>query len=156
MIRYFIAFLKGDAEEMTRKAALARSKPFTEDMISHVEALALARSGRLQEARQTSAIAVDIAQRSGRRERAAMFEAATAGWEAFYGNTAAARQRAARALDLGRGREVDYPATFALALSGDVARARALADDLYKNFPEDTSVQYMYLPTLRALFSLNA
>ncbi len=40
--------------------------------------------------------------------------------------------------------------------SGDVARSRALADDLAKNFPEDTSVQYMYLPTLRALFSLNA
>ena len=32
----------------------------------------------------------------------------------------------------------------------------ALADDLAKNFPEDTSVQYMYLPTLRALFSLSA
>jgi eukaryotic-like serine/threonine-protein kinase len=156
MIRYFIAFLNGDAEEMTRKAALARGKPFTEDMISHVEALALARSGRLQEARQASAIAVDIAQRSGRRERAAMFEAATAVWEAFYGNAAAARQRATRALDLGRGREVDYPAAFALALSDDVARSRALADDLHKNFREDTSVQYMYLPTLRALFSLNA
>src|SRR5262249_58096496 len=38
----------------------------------------------------------------------------------------------------------------------DVARARALADDLAKTFPEDTSVQYLYLPTLRALFSLSA
>jgi tetratricopeptide (TPR) repeat protein len=37
-----------------------------------------------------------------------------------------------------------------------VARSRALADDLAKTFPEDTSVQYLYLPTLRALFSLNA
>jgi len=156
IIRYFIAFLNGDVEDMKRKAALARGKRTTEDMISHVEALALARSGRLQEARQASAIAVDIAQQSGRRERAAMFEAATAVWEAFYGNAAAARQRAIKALALGRGREVDYPAAFALALSGDVARSRALADDLHKNFPEDTSVQYMYLPALRALFSLNA
>ena len=31
-----------------------------------------------------------------------------------------------------------------------------LPSDLEKNFPEDTSVQYLYLPTLRALFSLNA
>jgi eukaryotic-like serine/threonine-protein kinase len=153
---YFIAFLRADGEETRRKAALAREKRFTEDTISHVEALALARSGRLQEAGRASAVAVDIAQQSGQRERAAMFEAATAVWEAFYGNAAAARQRATRALELGRGREVDYPAAFALAISGDVARSRALADDLAKNFPEDTSVQYMYLPTLRALFSVNA
>ena len=156
LLRYFIAFLNGDGEDMKRKAALARAKPATEDMISHVEALALARSGRLQEARRTSAVAVDIAQQPGQRERAALFDAATAVWEAFYGNAAAARQKATKALELARGRDVDYAAAFALALSGDVARSRALADDLAKNFPEDTSVQYMYLPTLRALFSLNA
>ena len=50
---------------------------------------------------------------------------------------------------------MNYAAAFALALSGDVARSRALADDLAKDFPEDTSVQSMYLPTLRALFALN-
>ena len=32
----------------------------------------------------------------------------------------------------------------------------ALAEDLAREFPEDTFVQFMYLPTLRALFSLNA
>jgi tetratricopeptide (TPR) repeat protein len=156
MIRYFIAFLNADDEETRRTAALARAKRLTEDMISHVEALALARSGRWQEARRASAVAVNISQQSGQRERAAMFEAATAVWEAFFGNAAAGRERATRALELGRGRDVDYPAAFALALSGEMARSRALADDLEKNFPEDTSVQYMYLPTLRALFSLNA
>ena len=50
---------------------------------------------------------------------------------------------------------MEYAAAFALALAGDMARSRALAADLEKNFPEDTSVQYMYLPTLRALFSLS-
>ena len=102
-----------------------------------------------------SAVAVEIAQRSGRRERAGLFEAATAVWEAFYGNAAAARQSATKALALGRGREVDYAAAFALALSGDLPQSRALAEDLAREFPEDTSVQFMYLPTLRALFSLN-
>jgi eukaryotic-like serine/threonine-protein kinase len=77
-------------------------------------------------------------------------------WEAFYGNAAAARQSATRALELGRGgREVDYAAAFALALAGDLPQSRALAEDLAREFPEDTSVQFMYLPTLRALFSLN-
>jgi serine/threonine protein kinase/tetratricopeptide (TPR) repeat protein len=156
LVRYFIAFLSGTGEDVTRTAALARKNRATEDMISHVEALALARSGRLQEARRTSAVAIDIAQKGNQRERAALFEAATAVWEAFYGNAAAARQKATTALDVARGRDVDYAAALALVLSGDGARSRVLAGDLAKDFPEDTSVQYLYLPTLRALFSLNA
>ena len=55
----------------------------TEDMIDHIEALALARSGRLQDARQMSAVPVEIAQRLGRRERAGLFEAGKAVWERF-------------------------------------------------------------------------
>jgi tetratricopeptide (TPR) repeat protein len=103
-----------------------------------------------------SALPVEIAQQSGRRERAGLFEAARAVWEAFYGNGPAARQSAGKALALGSGRHVDYAAAFALALSGDLPQSRALAEDLAREFPEDTSVRFMYLPTLRALFSLNA
>jgi eukaryotic-like serine/threonine-protein kinase len=39
--------------------------------------------------------------------------------------------------------------------SGDLPQSRALAEDLARESPEDTSVQFMYLPTLRVLFSLN-
>jgi tetratricopeptide (TPR) repeat protein len=102
-----------------------------------------------------SAVSVEIAQHSGRRERAGLFEAGRSVWEAFYGNAAAARQSASKALALGRGRDVDYAAAFALALSGDLPQSQALAEDLAREFPEDTSVQFMYLPTLRAMFSLN-
>jgi tetratricopeptide (TPR) repeat protein len=103
-----------------------------------------------------SAVPIEIAERSGRRERAGLFEAGRAVWEAFYGNAAAARQSASKSLELGRGRDVDYAAAFALALSGDVPQSRALADGLAREFPEATFVQFMYLPTLRALFALNA
>jgi tetratricopeptide (TPR) repeat protein len=51
---------------------------------------------------------------------------------------------------------VDYAAALALVLSGDLPQSRALAENLARQFPEDTSVQSMYLPTLRALFALNA
>ena len=156
LTQYFVAFLTGNENELRRTVTAARKSPATEDIISHIEALALARSGQLQDARRMAAVAVQIAQKSGRRERAGLFEAATAVWEAFYGNAAAARQSATRALELGRGgREVDYAAAFALALAGDLPQSRALAQDLAREFPEDTSVQFMYLPTLRALFSLN-
>ena len=157
LVPYFVAFLKGTDDELRRTAEEARKDRSTEDIISHLEALALARAGRLQDARRMAAVPVELAQRSGRRERAGLFEAARAVWEAFYGNAAAARQSAAKALELGRGgREVNYAAAFALALAGDLPQSRALAEDLAREFPEDTSVQFMYLPTLRALFSLNA
>jgi tetratricopeptide (TPR) repeat protein len=156
LVPYFVAFLKGTDDELRRTAEAVRKDRSTEDIISHLEALALARAGRLQDARRMAAVPVELAQRSGRRERAGLFEAARAVWEAFYGNAAAARQSAAKALELGRGgREVNYAAAFALALAGDVPQARALGQDLAREFPEDTSVQFMYLPTLRALFLLN-
>jgi tetratricopeptide (TPR) repeat protein len=155
-IPYFVALVKGDEDELGRIATAARKVPLLEDSILHLEALALARSGRVQAARQMSALPVEIAQRSGRRERAGLFEAARAVWEAFYGNAAAARQSASKALALGRGRDVDYAAAFALALSGDLPQSRTLAENLAREFPEGTFVQSMYLPTLRALFALNA
>ena len=118
---------------------LARKSPAAEDLISHVEALALARSGRLQDARRMSAVPVEIAQRSGRRERAGLFEAGRAVWEAFYGNAAAARQSATQGARAWTGAaNVDYAAAFALALSGDLPQSRALAEDLAREFPEDT------------------
>ena len=156
LVRYFIAFLRGDGDRMSQQAAVAKASRSSEDLMSHLEALRLAGSARLQDARRTSAIAAAIAKQSGRLERAALFEAATAVWEALYGNAAAARQKVTTALALGRGREVDYAAAFALVVSGDVSRSRALAGDLARDYPEDTSVQFMYLPTLRALFALDA
>jgi tetratricopeptide (TPR) repeat protein len=156
LISYLVAFLKNDHEALARARAAARTRPDLEDFIPHLEALALARAGRLQDARRTSVVPVEIAQRSGRRERAGLFEAARAVWEAFYGNDAAARQSAGKALALGRGRDVDYAAAFALALSGDVQQSRSLAEHLARESPEDTAVQFMYLPALRALFALDA
>ena len=153
---YLIAFLTGNDNELQRIAAAARKSPATEESISHLEALALARAGRLEAARRMAAVAVEISQEAGRRERAGLFEAATAVWEAFYGNAAAARQSAARALELGKdGREVEYATAFAFALIGDRPQSRALSEKLAGEFREDTSVTVMYLPALRALLSLN-
>jgi hypothetical protein len=58
------------------------------------------------------------------------------------------------ALDLSTGRVVEYAAGLALAFSGDSFRSEALAGDLEKRFPEDTSVRFTYVPVLRALAAL--
>ena len=153
--RYYIAFLKGDRPGMEREAALSQGKPGAEDWLFHSEAIVLARSGQLQLARRMSRRAVDLAQQAGRRERAAVYETGVAVWEAFYGNAPAARRSAMVALELSKGWDVEYGAAFALALSGDSSRSQALANNLEKRFPEDTSVRFSYLPALRGLFALS-
>jgi serine/threonine protein kinase len=155
LLRFYLAFLKGDQAGMERAAALAKGKPWAEDWMEHSEALVLARSGHLQAAAERSRRAVDLAQQAGQGERAATYEAGRAVWEAFLGNAPAARQSAMAALKLSKGRDVEYGAAFALALAGDFPRSQALTQDLENHFPEDTSVQFSYLPALRALFALN-
>jgi predicted Zn-dependent protease len=99
--------------------------------------------------------ATELARQAGHNERAALFEIGAALREAFFGNSTAATQRASSALALAKDREVEYGAALALALAGSSSRAQTLADDLEKNFPEDTSVRFSYLPVLRAILALN-
>src|SRR5262249_623064 len=67
-----------------------------------------------------------------------------------------ARQSAMHVLEASNGRHVTYAAALALALAGDRARAQTIADDFDRRFPEDTSVRFAYLPTLRGLAALCA
>jgi tetratricopeptide (TPR) repeat protein len=57
-------------------------------------------------------------------------------------------------VELSNGRDVEYTAGLALALSGDSSRSQPLADDLEQRFPEDTFAKFTYVPVLRALSAL--
>ena len=87
--------------------------------------------------------------------RAAMFQGAGAVWNALFGNRAEAQRSASAALSLFRSRDADYGPAFALALLRDSAQAHKIAAELGRQYPEDTSVQFSYLPALRALEALN-
>jgi tetratricopeptide (TPR) repeat protein len=75
--------------------------------------------------------------------------------EAWFGNGGEAQRRVTLALKRSGSRDVLYFAALALAYSRQDARAQALVNDLNKRFPEDTIVQFNYLPTLRAKLALN-
>jgi len=156
VLRYYVAFLKGDKAGMDREVARAPGIQGAEDWMAHNEALVSAWSGRLQQARKMSRRAVDLAQRAGDRERAATYEGGAAVYESFFGNAAEAKRNSAAALALSKGRDVEFAAAFALARAGDFSPAQALANDLDRRFPEDTSVRFNYLPALRALLALKA
>ena len=72
-----------------------------------------------------------------------------------FGNTGEARRHATLALKLSTGRDLQYFAALAFAYTRDDTRAKALADDLDKRFPEDTIVQFNYLPSVHGKLALN-
>jgi tetratricopeptide (TPR) repeat protein/predicted Ser/Thr protein kinase len=153
-LRFDVAFLNGDSAGMQREVAAAQGKPGTEDWISDRQAFALAYSGHLREARTWSHRASDLAQQAGHRERAALFETRAALWEVFFGNAAMAKLTAKDALDLAKNREDRYVAALVLAMSGEASQAQSLANDLERDFPEDTSVRFNYLPSVYASLAL--
>ncbi len=152
--RYYLAFLHGDEVGMKREVDRARGHLEAEDWMLHNQALVLARSGQMRNARIRWQHTIEVAQRAAHGEKAAIYRAAEAVCEAHFGNRDLAKERARAALEMGKGRDVTYAAAFALALSGDTPGLETLAQDLARRFPEDTPVQFEYLPTLRALSAL--
>jgi tetratricopeptide (TPR) repeat protein len=148
---YALAFFRGDVAAMKQRVDWAIGKPGVEDWMLSLESDTEAWSGRLGKAQDLSRQAVESARRSDAKEPAALWQANAAIREALFGHADAARQGAAAAVALAPGsHDAEAQAALAYALAGDAAHAQLLADDLAKRFPQDTVVQSVWLPTLRA------
>jgi len=152
---YQLAFLENDEAGMSQQVAWSSGKPGAEDTLLFLEADTAAYNGELGKARSLYDRSIAAAKGADEKELAATDQAVDALREALVGNAVEARQRAAAALQASKGQEPEYGSALALALSGDLERAELLVDDLNKHFPEDTLVQFNYLPTLRALVVLS-
>lgn len=153
--RYQIAFLRNDAAGMAQQVAQSAGIPGIEDQLLNFEAETAAYSGRLSAARALSRRAMDSAERAGEKQAPATYLALSGLREALFGNPDEAQRRIARAAGSSTVRDLLYATALTYAFAGNANRAQALAADLSKRLPEDTVVQYNYLPTLRALFALS-
>jgi tetratricopeptide (TPR) repeat protein len=151
---YQHAFLQNDTAGMAKEVAWSAGQPGDEDVLLANEADTAAYYGRLGKARDLSRQAAASAERAEEKETAANYEADAALREALFGNATEARQRAAAALNLSSGRDVQFGTALALSVAGDAARAQELSDKLATRFPEDTIVQFNYLPTIRGQLAL--
>jgi tetratricopeptide (TPR) repeat protein len=155
VMRYAIAFLRGNQAGMEREAAQPRERPGVDDWMANSQAFAAAYHGHLVEARNLSRRATELARKAERQDTEALYEADAAVREALFGNASPASRRAGAALNLAKSRDVAYQAALAFALSGDSSQSQALTEDLSRRFPEDTRVQFVYAPAVRALLALN-
>jgi eukaryotic-like serine/threonine-protein kinase len=152
---YALAFFQNNLEAMNQQVDWAAGKPGAEQVLS-LESDTEAWFGRLKNARMLSRQAVDRAHRNDEKEPAALWQANAAIREALFGNSDAARQNAAIAASLAPGsRDAGAQAALAYAFAGDAVHAQSLADDLAKRFPENTVVQSVWLPAIRAQIGLS-
>jgi tetratricopeptide (TPR) repeat protein/predicted Ser/Thr protein kinase len=155
---YLLGFLQNDAAGMQEQIDWAMSKPGEDSVMLYFESESAACLGQLGKFHELSRRALDSAARGDQKETVAEYQAASALAEALFGNAAEAKQHATAALALSDGRDEEYAAALALAFTDDataVARGEKLADDLGKQFPQDTMVQSICLPAIRGQLALD-
>ena len=151
---YLLAFLNGDAALMAQSAANAMGKPGTEDLLLSMQADTDGYYGKLKNAGELTARAMDSAQHNDAKESAASYLAVAALREVESGNREKARAEANAAVKLAPNRDVRSIGALALARAGDTAGAEKLAAELDKSYPLETLVQRYWLPTVRAAVAL--
>jgi serine/threonine protein kinase/Flp pilus assembly protein TadD len=151
---YALDFLQHNIAGMEREVAGLTGKLGYEDLMLYYQSDASAYQGNFAKARELTRRAVDSAQRADKKETAAAYGAAAAVRDALVGNMALAKQEALDALALANGRDVEAFSAIALELEGDSVPAARLAGDLAKRFPQDTIVQFEYLPMIHASYQL--
>ena len=152
---YALAFVGGDITAMAEQRQWFTGKPeesFGLALASDTEAY----SGHLGETGKLAKRAVDSAIRADNKETGAIWQVNAALQQAAFGNSAEARQTAAKALKLApKSPGVEVEAALTLAMAGNAARAESLAQDLGKRFPLDTQMQSLWLPAIQAQVALD-
>ncbi len=146
---YGIAFLQNDAAGMAQEAAQAMGKPGVEDKLLELESDTAAYAGHLSNARDLSQHAIASAKQQGSNEVVTGYQVEAALREALFGNFPDAQKVLSEAGDVTTDRNNEGEAALVWALSGDLARAQKLADDLAKRFPDDAYIQFGALPAIR-------
>ena len=151
---YMVAFLQNDAARMRQQVAWSAGQPGVEDALLANEADTAAYTGNLHKAREFSRRASTSAQLAEEKETAAGYEVSAGLREALFGNITEGRKLSEAALALSTDRDTQYGVALALVFAGDDSPGKKLAKRLAEQFPEDTAVQFCYLPTVDALLAL--
>jgi tetratricopeptide (TPR) repeat protein len=149
---YQVAFLQNDIAGMAQLVEKSAGDEGTHATLLSMEADTAAYSGRLKKARELSRQSMEVAG-PHLADSAAMFANVAALREAVFGNTPEARKwivmEAPKSL-----RDVRACSAMALAFTGDSSKAAKMANELEKDFPEDSQLQRNFLPTIRAKLAL--
>jgi len=151
---YRLDFLQNDRVGMERQLAWAAGRAGLEDALLNMEAHTQAYCGKMGKARELFRRVANSAQRNEQKETAAGYEAAVARIEADYGNSERSRQYVVAALASIQARDVPEAAV-ALARAGDSAQVDTMANEWVQQFPGNTILNRIEVPTIRSAIEIN-
>jgi tetratricopeptide (TPR) repeat protein len=150
---YVVAFIKGDLAGMKQQTDWANARPDAAQAFGW-QAESSAFSGQMRRAQEFYHQGVELA---GPRqaEIGARLAVNNALRNATLGNSRQVREDAAEAIALARN---DFSLTrgaLALALCGEIAQAQSITAQLSKENPNDTAINVIWLPVIRAAIELH-
>ena len=152
-VLYQIAFADGDLEAMNEQIGWVVGKP-DEYVTSDWQAGTAAFAGRWRKSQESTGQAIDLSARGETKEVAARYATEQSLRGAIFGDLRRAKEDAAQGLRLARGRASLPRAALALALCGEANQAKSLIDELIKLYPEDTVINSIWVPAIRAAIEL--
>jgi eukaryotic-like serine/threonine-protein kinase len=146
---YQLAFINSDTTGMQQQLDWAIGKP-DEYVAFDWQAGAAGFGGQWRKAQDFARRAIDLAARGNTVEVAARYAIEQALLGAVFGDCRQANTVTAQGLKLARGRATLPRAALALALCGVASQAQPLVEDIGKRYPEDTLLNSIWLPVIRA------
>jgi tetratricopeptide (TPR) repeat protein/predicted Ser/Thr protein kinase len=153
MMLYSIAFARGDERAMQQEVAQAAGKVY-EPIIDLLRGHGECAQGKITKAREDFAHGSAAAQARGNKDWQAIDLAGEASCDAEAGFVQEASQPMNTALALSESSDARGDAALVFARTGDAARAEKLITDLSKEFPYDTLLNQVKIPTAQAMMSL--
>ena len=151
---YRIAVVKGDAAGMKQQIDWAAGKPLGY-LRETWQAQTAAFAGQLSKANQFSDRAFDLAQHSQLKDAAAQVLLSQAMTAAAFRDCGKIGDVTKKALALSRDLSSLHQSATALAACGQSGPAESLVDELIKRFPQDTLLNAVSIPLIRAEVELN-
>ena len=157
LVLYGLEFVEKNPKGMAEQAAWFEGRPELQHEIVALEADTEAYTGHIVKARELTRHAVEAAVRADNKESAALWQLEGAWREILFGNLEEAKREASAGLAfVPNSRDAQQLAALVLARAGDTVKAGELAKELAKQYPQYTTVQSYWLPTIQAQIALHA
>lgn len=147
--RYVFAFLRRDQAGMDREVEWAKGKPDEAEVTSVVAATAIY-FGKLKQAEELEGRALEMFKAQGRKESSAQGLMSRATNLLFLEKCSDAKDNAKAALSLLRGQMIIANAALVYAACDDQSQAQSLLDEMHKLYPENTVIESIVTPMVRA------
>jgi len=153
LLLYQLAFIDGDTTGMQRQIDWGRGNQ-EESFALDWQTGAAAFAGQWRKAQDFSRRAIEMTERGDTQETAARYATEQALRGAVFGDCRQAKVDAAQGLKLARSRLSLSRAALAFALCDEAKQAQSLVGELTERYPEDTVINSIWLPAIRAALEL--